>query len=172
MKENLNPKPNSLKEEKQKSESDKSIAKNNDQTYDLSDVGDAALLAVLSEAQEDSGSEQSKDQNDGKSKDQNDGGDNCRNDDIDPGKVASLLSLALKLLSGELPEERLLHLMDAAKALEAIEEARKEGEVAGRNAVIEERLRPVEIGAPDLNGAPAPNRPRKASIFDLARDAR
>ncbi len=213
MKENLNPKPNSLKEENQNSAANKSIAKNEESTYDLSDVGDAALLAVLSENQKtgtpdeknpadkstDKDGEDNQPGNDGEvqkeekedqkeekegkeDQDKKNGNEEDSEKEMEeespaveeiPEKmVNSLLALALKLLSGEMPEERLANLMNAASAVEAIEQARKEGEIAGRNAVIDERLVAPEVGAPDLIGSPAPNRNRKTSIFDLALDAR
>ena len=116
--------------------------------------------------------------------------------------AAILLRLALSLLSGDTPADTLIPLMDAAlanerllklqttleqerkaaaerlseasaEAAKRISEARAEGELAGRNALIEEQLLPPPIGAPDLNASPmAQSRRRTASIFDLAGLAR
>lgn len=87
--------------------------------------------------------------------------------------AVSLLRMALSLLTGEVPEDRFVSLMDATLAHEAVADARAEGEIAGRNAVIEERLVTPPAGAPDLGGTPiARSRRRAASIFDLADLAR
>ena len=87
--------------------------------------------------------------------------------------AVSLLRMALSLLNGEMPEDRFVSLMDATLAHEAVADARAEGEIAGRNAVIEERLVTPPAGAPDLGGTPiARSRRRAASIFDLADLAR
>lgn len=87
--------------------------------------------------------------------------------------AVSLLAMALELLTGRLPGKELIPLMDAVLAREAIMKARAEGEIAGRNAVIEEQLVAPPVGAPDLNGAPiARSRRQAASIFDLADMAR
>ena len=91
----------------------------------------------------------------------------------EPEKLAlKLVKVALALLSGEASEEELLPLLDLAEAREAIERARAEGELVGRNAAIEERYAEPEDILPDLGGA-APGKARQAeSIFDLARSAR
>lgn len=87
--------------------------------------------------------------------------------------AVSLLSMALELLTGRMPGKEFIPLMDAVLAREAIVKARAEGEIAGRNAVIEEQLVAPPVGAPDLNGAPiARSRRQAASIFDLADLAR
>lgn len=87
--------------------------------------------------------------------------------------AVSLLKMALRLLTGEIPDEKFIPLMDATLAHEAILAARAEGEIAGRNAVIEEYLATPPVGAPDLNGTPiAGSRRRASSIFDLAELAR
>lgn len=87
--------------------------------------------------------------------------------------AAILLRAALALLSGELSEERFSQLLDASIAREEIMKARAEGEIAGRNAIIEEHLVTPAVRAPDLNGTPiAPSRRAVASIFDLAGLAR
>ncbi|MDE5662500.1 MAG: hypothetical protein K2I37_00490 [Muribaculaceae bacterium] len=84
-----------------------------------------------------------------------------------------LLGLVMGLLTGRLPADRFIPLMDAAKAYEAIKVARAEGEIAGRNAVIEEQLVAPPVGAPDLAGTPIARSRRSAtSIFDLAEMAR
>ena len=85
--------------------------------------------------------------------------------------ATKLLRLASSLIAGDTTPDDLLSLLDAAKAYEEIQRARHEGEIAGRNAIIEEKLAPAPIGVPDLNGAPARNTP-PASIFDLAKSAR
>lgn len=85
----------------------------------------------------------------------------------------SLLRMAISLLTGEVPEDKFIPLMDATLAREAITAARAEGEIAGRNAVIEEQLVTPPAGAPDLSGTPiARGRRPAASIFDLADLAR
>lgn len=85
----------------------------------------------------------------------------------------SLLAMAIELLAGRVPGKALIPLMDAVLAREAVAKARKEGEIAGRNALIEEQLMSPPVGAPDLNGAPiARSRRQAASIFDLADMAR
>lgn len=88
-----------------------------------------------------------------------------------PSLIASLLTLAADLLAGKTPENELRNLLDAAKAREEILRARAEGEIAGRNAAIEERLRPAPATTPNLCGAPATKR-RQSSIFDIAAEAR
>lgn len=87
--------------------------------------------------------------------------------------AVSLLRMALALLTGEVPEEKFIPLMDAVIAREAIIAARSEGEIAGRNAIIEEQLATPAIAPPDLNGTPIARSRRPAtSIFDLAGMAR
>lgn len=87
--------------------------------------------------------------------------------------AVSLLRMALALLTGEVPEEHFIPLMDAVIAREEILKARAEGEIAGRNAIIEEQLVAPPVGAPDLNGTPiARSRRQASSIFDLASLAR
>ena len=87
--------------------------------------------------------------------------------------AVSLLRMALALLTGEVPEEKFIPLMDAVIAREAIIAARAEGEIAGRNAIIEEQLATPAIAPPDLNGTPIARSRRPAtSIFDLAGMAR
>lgn len=87
--------------------------------------------------------------------------------------AASLIRMALALLTGETPEDRFIPLMDAVIAHEAIIMARAEGEIAGRNAIIEEQLATPAALPPDLNGTPlARSRRHAASIFDLADLAR
>lgn len=87
--------------------------------------------------------------------------------------ATSLIRAALSLLTGEIPEDSFIPLMEAAIAREAIQAARAEGEIAGRNAVIEEQLITPPVGAPDLNGTPiAQSRRPATSIFDLADLAR
>lgn len=86
----------------------------------------------------------------------------------DPSSLAQkLLNLAISLLSGEKQSEDILKLLDAARAAEAIEEARREGEIAGRNATIEEKLRTVSPSIPTISGS-SPSRMRPKSIFDIA----
>lgn len=81
--------------------------------------------------------------------------------------------MALALLTGETPEDRFIPLMDAVIAHEAIIMARAKGEIAGRNAIIEEQLATPAALPPDLNGTPlARSRRHAASIFDLADLAR
>lgn len=81
--------------------------------------------------------------------------------------------MALALLTGDVPEEKFIPLMDAVIAREAIIAARAEGEIAGRNAIIEEQLATPAIAPPDLNGTPIARSRRPAtSIFDLAGMAR
>lgn len=213
MKKFFNPPPQNLSEQAEKraekaSEGKMSEEKEqeqqkdvNDPDYDLSDVGDAPLLAVLKSKAEEGGdlsdeSEKSEDPEDPKvskdsnnlndpkapkdpkdSKDLKDGKDS--EDLKDPASIEPdirtslrLINIVSKLLSGEIPEAEFEKLLDAAYAHEAIIKAREEGEIAGRNAIIEEKLRPVKTGAPDLTGSPAPKQNRAASIFDLARNAR
>ncbi|MDE6010423.1 MAG: hypothetical protein K2F87_03115, partial [Muribaculaceae bacterium] len=87
--------------------------------------------------------------------------------------ATSLLRAALALLTGDMPDDSFIPLMEASLAREAVIRARTEGEIAGRNAVIEERLVTPPAGAPDLTGTPvASSRRPAASIFDLAELAR
>lgn len=151
--------------------------------YDLTEVGDAALLAVLGNSDgnmasqdedsedEDSRSSQSS-QSSQASRPSQDSRSVGKEAPAAPPMAAKLLRLASAILSGEIPEEDLLPLMDAANAREAIENARREGEVAGRNALIEERLKPADPGIPNLCGAAPVGKGRAASIFDIAAEAR
>lgn len=88
--------------------------------------------------------------------------------------LVKILSLAMAILEGKTTDADLAALMNAADARAAVEAARAEGEIAGRNAAIEESLASTEeIIAPDLRGTPAPaSRRRPDSIFDLAYQAR
>lgn len=87
--------------------------------------------------------------------------------------AVSLLKMALTLLTDRIPDDRFIPLMNATLAYEAIKAAREEGEIAGRNAVIEERLVTPPVGAPDLSGTPiARSRRPVTSIFDLANEAK
>lgn len=157
--------------------------------YDLTEVGDAALLAVLGNSdgniasqEEDSDEEDSRSSQDSqlsqdsqsspKSQSSRDSRSVGKEAPASPSMAAKLLRLASAILSGEIPEEDLLPLMDAANAREAIENARREGEVAGRNALIEERLKPADPGIPNLCGAAPAGKGRPASIFDIAAGAR
>lgn len=84
----------------------------------------------------------------------------------------NLLKMAVGILSGEINVEKIATLMDADKAVKAIEEAYQRGLVEGRNAQIEERLEVLPVGAPDLCGAPPAAGRAADSIFDLARMAK
>lgn len=150
--------------------------------YDLSDMGDAPLLAVLE------GADGAPDTGDAGATDET--AENSGALDEDKGSLTGkcpqegvemarrLITLATSLITGETAASELLPLLDAAKAREEIdrlraeiEVARREGEIAGRNALIEERLVVPEKGVPDLNGS-SPRNARPSSIFDLALDAR
>lgn len=86
--------------------------------------------------------------------------------------VISLLKAALSLIDGSRDAEEFRTLTDAALAAEAIGEARREGEIAGRNAIIEERLETPPLAVPDLSGTPlSSSRRRTPSIFDIASQA-
>lgn len=89
------------------------------------------------------------------------------------GMALRLVKAAMGILTGEVSSDEVADLMEAARAREAIAEAYAAGEIAGRNAAIEERyVEPEEI-VPDLCGSPisASRRPGN-SIFDLAAEAR
>lgn len=86
--------------------------------------------------------------------------------------ILKILRLAVGILSGEIPTEKLTALKDAAKAEEAIAEAYQRGLTEGRNMQIEERLEVPEVGAPDLCGSTGGSGGIRDSIFDLARMAR
>lgn len=168
--------------------------------YDSSTVGDAALLELLSsespeksseadtedkpnnEAKKDKENQKTKEKETSacsKSSDISESSNNSSNSDNpdnsedqeNPSSLAQkLLTLAISLLAGEQPAPEILRLLDAARAAEAIEAARKEGEIAGRNATIEEKLRPSAPSIPTISGS-STSRPRPASIFDLAAQA-
>lgn len=154
-------------------------------TYDSSKVGDAALLELLNEEPEEEEKEEAKEKNENVCKKEGEKEEESKestssdstdstglSDSSDPKALAGkLLNLALAILKGETPADDLLDLLDAAKASEAIEAARREGEIAGRNATIEEHLRPVEALIPTIKGS-APARPHQGSIFDIAAAAR
>lgn len=189
MKKNQNSQPQSPQPEQ--------LPRQEDPLYDTTNVGDAALLAVLNSA-EASNAEDDAELNAKVAKHDKNGpekvasnsslsSDSGKRQPADPDSskedaapqnrpeattVARLLRLAAQILAGEIPDDDLIPLMDAAAAKEAIEQARKDGERAGRNALIEERLRPREIGAPDLNASPSPRRSKATSIFDLANSAK
>lgn len=164
--------------------------------YDLSDMGDAPLLAVLADAEKKKEEvEEGKEAEDGKEAkseaDESESGKKTEkktgkdpektanipesatpNESADPKVLISrLLSICLSLLEGKTLPDDLLNLLDAAKAHDEIQRARQEGEIAGRNALIEERMAPKSIGVPDLNGAPCRSS-APTSIFDLARSAK
>lgn len=81
--------------------------------------------------------------------------------------AASFILAAAKILSGEASEEDYLNLKDMIAAREAVANAFAEGELKGRNTIIEEEL--VEIpSVPDLGGAPLSPARSGNSIFDLA----
>lgn len=148
--------------------------------YDLTEVGDAALLAVLGNSDGNMASQEEDSEDEDSRSSQSSQASRPSQDSRSDGKeapaatpmAAKLLRLASAILSGEIPEEDLLPLMDAANAREAIENARREGEVAGRNALIEERLKPTDPGIPNLCGAAPAGKGRAASIFDIAAEAR
>lgn len=155
-----------------------------DPLYDLSAIGDAASLAPLDAdspeedaKQSDPAPEDPKDLKDpSEAKESKEESKEEQTNEADqsqesPSLIASLLTLAADLLAGKTPENELRNLLDAAKAREEILRARAEGEIAGRNAAIEERLRPAPATTPNLCGAPAAKR-RQSSIFDIAAEAR
>lgn len=101
------------------------------------------------------------------------------------GEIASnLMEAACKILRGEMEGEELEALKDAVYArmaieklkmemAQAVEEAYRQGEIAGRNATIEIEADMPEDLVPNLVGTPLPTmRNAEASIFDLARQAR
>lgn len=158
-------------------------------TYDSSKVGDAAILELLNdecnntskeegdveeegnveeEPEKNDREEMAEDSDDSQSLDGNENSDSRDNPTEMAGK---LLSLAMAILKGDKAPSDLLTLLDAAKAAEAVEAARKEGEIIGRNATIEERLRPVRPVIPTLKGSTS-GRHRPGSIFDIAAGAR
>ena len=171
------------------------MKKEEEKNYDLSAVGDAPQLAAILPAPEDekgnpdpsensepSESSDSSDNSDSsESSDSSDSSDSSEPSELSDAPnpplrptLEAVLRLASALLSGETLPDDLLPIMTAAGARAAIEAARAEGELAGRNAQIEEKLAlPDDIGAPDLVGQPAPAARRPASsIFDLADMAR
>lgn len=90
--------------------------------------------------------------------------------------LARVLDLATDASHGVIRPEMVSLLVKGAGYAEAVERARAEGELAGRNALIEERLRQPKsatAGVPALGGTAAGSDDRRpASIFDLARFAR
>lgn len=88
-----------------------------------------------------------------------------------PEMAVELIQIAIDLISGKTTAENIAGLMNAAKAKTAIEEARRQGEIAGRNAAIEDRLRCIEPGVPNLCGGGA-GKVVENSIFDIAAIAR
>ncbi len=167
-----------------------------DPLYDLSAIGDAASLAPLDAEKEtaDSPEEDAKQSDpapedpkdpkgpkelkeapseakESKEESKEEQTNEAEQSQESPSLIASLLTLAADLLAGKTPENELRNLLDAAKAREEILRARAEGEIAGRNAAIEERLRPAAATTPNLCGAPAAKR-RQSSIFDIAAEAR
>ena len=156
----------------EKNEKNQSPVKTDEPGYDLTDMGDAPLLSVLrSDAGEDSPDDEpgKGEPDDKEEKDQDKDGETNKPDSV--GMARKLMILASALIAGETLPEDLLPLLDAAVAHYEIQRARQEGELAGRNALIEERMAPAPIGVPDLNGAPTRSS-SPASIFDLAREAK
>lgn len=89
---------------------------------------------------------------------------------------ALLFSIVADMANGVITPASAETLLHAVSFPREVETARREGEIAGRNARIEEQLRtPVRSDAvPSLQGSrsAAPPRPRTQSIFDLAGQAR
>lgn len=134
--------------------------------YDTSKVGDAASLELL-------GAEESEKSQESDNSEKSDVSDDSDKDSAEAPEsmVSRLLSLAVALLKGDAMEESMLQLFDAAKAHEAIEEARREGEIAGRNATITERMRPAAPTVPSFTGAGV-SKMKAGSIFDIAAEAK
>ncbi|MCD8266129.1 MAG: hypothetical protein LUC33_03135 [Prevotellaceae bacterium] len=87
------------------------------------------------------------------------------------------MSMLIKSMSdsvvGRFEKDTILMALKAVTHARDMAQARREGEVAGRNERIEERLRrPHGDGVPSLGGSPGGQAPRRArSIFDIAREA-
>lgn len=94
---------------------------------------------------------------------------------VEPEPLAArLIMAAAKILLGEAIEEDYLQLAEVVAAREAVDKAFAEGELKGRNAIIEEQLveLPAAPAVPDLGGSPLISSGRPAaSIFDMARMA-
>lgn len=87
---------------------------------------------------------------------------------------AAWLQIVRDGVMGKLTPETITLIANALNHDSDVEQAQLEGEVAGRNAKIEERLRKREEGdgVPALQGKNNPEKNmRRQSIFDLARDA-
>lgn len=165
----------------------KEIMKKDEKDYDISELGDAGALAIkseesLSESSESSegilseNSENSEISESSEPENPAEAAEEAAEAAEAPAEqtpfVARLIEAAAKILMGTAAEGDYQDLADMVNAREAIEKAYAEGELKGRNAVIEESL--VEIPAvPDLGGSPmsASKRPGN-SIFDLAGLAR
>lgn len=165
-------------------------------SYDLSNVGDAGSLGGIMEDDDENKSDDieksgntEKNEKPEKSGKPEKNGESKKNgkpekpgkdeDQIEPDQtdqpnpiLLKLLKLATSIIAGETSEEELRRLLDAASAAEAIEKARMEGEIAGRNAAIEERMIQSPAGPPDLSGTPDLSHRSASSIFDLARTAK
>lgn len=144
------------------------------QKWSLREDKDASALAVLREAAEEEGEEakrlaMSLERIDGF----RDGGD-YKEEDIDAA-LGLLLDIAAEGSLGAVAPENLELLLKGARYDGDLDKARMQGEVAGRNAVIEERLQqpPRGDGVPRLGGSSASADSRRPdTIFDLASFAR
>lgn len=90
-----------------------------------------------------------------------------------PAALATrLLQLAISLIQGTATDNDLLKLLDAERTKEEIEHARLEGIIEGRNAAIEEHLQPSPVRVPDLSAPATSVKPAVNSIFELAMSAK
>lgn len=162
------------------------IQKDEDRAYDLTTLGDSGALTESAELSDES-AESEDDSEELKEVSEEIIDEEVASDDPSDSSEESegvapedreslalrMVRLAVGLLAGEFDEKELLTLSSIADARGAIEKAYSEGEIAGRNAVIEEKLREEPAGVPDLCGSPFPSTHRSdRSIFDLAEAAR
>ncbi len=140
--------------------------------YDLSNMGDAGSLAPIANGKAGESRNQPESKSEMKDPESDTKSDSVKDQDEKYSLAVEILNMAISLLSGRTSPDELKSLLDAAQIDKAIEAARAEGEIAGRNAAIEEQMMPTPVGAPDLHGTPDLSHRNSSSIFDLALKAK